>query len=593
MVLEAIRLLRRELQGKVPLIGFAGAPFTLASYAIEGGHSSELRPHEGASCTPIPRPGTGSRRSSPRSSGDYLRAQVEAGVEALQVFDSWIGALDAADYREFVLPHVRASSTAWTPAFHVIHFGTGTGHLLAAQREAGGDVIGLDWRTPLDEGWRAVGDGVAVQGNLDPTLLLGPRDRLLSRVDDVLRSAGGRPGHIFNLGHGILPATPVENVRAVVTVSTPTVVDVAIVGGGIGGLTAARVLNERGVPFVLLEASDSFGGVIRSERESGFSWEAGPDAILAQKPEGIALCRELGLGERLVPTNPVTKAVYVLRRGRLHPLPDGMMLAVPTRVMPFLTSGLFSWPGKVRMGLDLVIPRRRDNGDESIASFLRRRFGQESVDLLGEPLLAGIHSGDPERLSMKATFPRFVEMERRSGSLIRALMFVGRPPHGSPGSAFYSLDGGLTSLIEALVGRLPVASLRPSSPVTSVGRAGETFRIEIAGHDPVDARAVILASPPPRAAPLLGALDAVLSESLSAISCASTSTVVLGYRRSDIDHPLDGYGLLVPRLEGLRTTALSFVSTKFPAGRPKATCFSGPSSAGRGTPTCSIAAMRS
>jgi protoporphyrinogen/coproporphyrinogen III oxidase len=352
-------------------------------------------------------------------------------------------------------------------------------------------------------------------------------------------------------------------------VSTPTVVDVAIVGGGIGGLTAAHALNKRGVPFVLLEASDSFGGVIRSERESGFSWEAGPDAILAQKPEGVALCRELGLGERLVPTNPVTKAIYVLRRGRLHPLPEGMMLAVPTRVMPFLTSGLFSWPGKVRMGLDLLIPRRRENGDESIASFLRRRFGQESVDLLGEPLLAGIHSGDPERLSMRATFPRFVEMERRSGSLIRALMFVGRRPHGSPGSAFYSLDGGLTSLVQALVGRLPAPSLRPSTPVTSVGRAGETFRIEIAGHDPIDARAVVLASPPPRAAPLLGALDAALSESLSAISCASTSTVVLGYRRSDVDHPLDGYGLLVPRLEGLRTTALSFVSTKFPGRAPE------------------------
>ncbi len=346
-------------------------------------------------------------------------------------------------------------------------------------------------------------------------------------------------------------------------------VDVAIVGGGIGGLTAAHALQKRGLSFVLLEASDAFGGVIRSEQEAGFSWEAGPDAILAQKPEGIALCRELGLGDRLVPTNPDSKAVYVLRRGKLHPLPEGMMLAVPTRVLPFLTSRLFSWPGKLRMGLDLVIPPRRENGDESIASFLRRRFGQESVDLLGEPLLAGIHSGDPERLSMRATFGRFVDMERRSGSLIRGLMFVRRPPHGSHGSAFYSLEGGLVSLVRALVARLPAASLRTSAPAASVGRSGDAFRVEIAGRDPVDARAVIVASPPPRAAPILRALEPAVSEALAAIPCASTCTVVLGYRRVDVDHPLDGYGLLVPRTEGLRTTALSFVSTKFPGRAPE------------------------
>jgi uroporphyrinogen decarboxylase len=148
---------------------------------------------------------------------DYLRAQVEAGAQAVQLFDSWIGALDEADYREFVLPHVRRIFDALSDLdVPKIHFGTGTAHLLAAQREAGGTVIGVDWRTPLDEGWRLAGDGVAVQGNLDPTLLFAPRERLLARVDDVLRHAGGRPGHVFNLGHGILPGTPVEAVKAVV-----------------------------------------------------------------------------------------------------------------------------------------------------------------------------------------------------------------------------------------------------------------------------------------------------------------------------------------------------------------------------------------
>ncbi len=214
MVLEAIRLLRRELE--VPLIGFAGAPFTLASYAIEGGHSANFALTKAMMYGDAP---TWHRFAGLLAEivGDYLRAQVEAGAQALQVFDSWVGALDADDYREFVLPHVRSIFDRLRGLdVPVIHFGTGTGHLLELQRDAGGDVIGLDWRMPLDEGWRRIGYASGVQGNLDPTLLLAPRERLLARVDDVLARAARRPGHIFNLGHGILPMTPVENVRAVV-----------------------------------------------------------------------------------------------------------------------------------------------------------------------------------------------------------------------------------------------------------------------------------------------------------------------------------------------------------------------------------------
>ncbi len=214
MVLEAIRLLRREL--KVPLIGFAGAPFTLASYAIEGGHSNNFARTKGLM---YGEPETWHRFAGLLAEvvSDYLRAQVEAGAQAVQVFDSWIGALDEGDYREFVLPHVRRIFEGLEGLdVPQIHFGTGTGHLLAVQREAGGTVIGVDWRTPLDQGWERVGTDVAIQGNLDPTLLFAPRERLLARVDDVLRRAGGRPGHIFNLGHGILPGTPVESVKAVV-----------------------------------------------------------------------------------------------------------------------------------------------------------------------------------------------------------------------------------------------------------------------------------------------------------------------------------------------------------------------------------------
>jgi uroporphyrinogen decarboxylase len=214
VVLEAVRLLREELD--VPLIGFAGAPFTLASYAIEGGHSNNFALTKGLMYGD---PATWHRLAESLAAvvADYLRAQVEAGAQAVQLFDSWIGALDAADYREFVMPHVRRIFDALADVdVPKIHFGTATGHLLASQREAGGTVLGIDWRTPLDEGWRLAGEGVAVQGNLDPTLLFAPRDRLLARVDEVLRRAGGRAGHVFNLGHGILPGTPADAVKAVV-----------------------------------------------------------------------------------------------------------------------------------------------------------------------------------------------------------------------------------------------------------------------------------------------------------------------------------------------------------------------------------------
>jgi uroporphyrinogen decarboxylase len=199
----------------VPLIGFAGAPFTLASYAIEGGRSSHFARTK-ALMYEDPKTWHTLAAFLAEVVADYLRAQVEAGAQAVQLFDSWVGALDEADYRELVLPHVKRIFDALADLdVPTIHFGTGTGHLLAAQRDAGGSVIGIDWRTPLDEGWRRVGDGVAVQGNLDPTLLFAPRERLLARVDDVLRRAGSRPGHIFNLGHGILPGTPPSAVRAV------------------------------------------------------------------------------------------------------------------------------------------------------------------------------------------------------------------------------------------------------------------------------------------------------------------------------------------------------------------------------------------
>jgi uroporphyrinogen decarboxylase len=213
-VLETIRLLRRELEHRVPLIGFGGAPFTLAAYAIEGGPSTGYvltktfmyeQPHAW-------------HRLCGRFAEimtDYLRAQVEAGAQALQIFDSWAGTLGQSDYREFALPHTKRIFDGLADlGVPLIHFGVGTTAILPDLADAGGDVIGVDWRQRLDAAWTAIGSSRGVQGNLDPVLLLGPRDRLLAAADDIIDRAGGRPGHIFNLGHGVLPATPVENVRA-------------------------------------------------------------------------------------------------------------------------------------------------------------------------------------------------------------------------------------------------------------------------------------------------------------------------------------------------------------------------------------------
>jgi uroporphyrinogen decarboxylase len=211
-VLEAIRQIQRALAGRVPLIGFAGAPFTMASYAIEGGHSNNFARTKALM---YGHPDSWHRLCDKFATvvADYLVAQVEAGVDVVQLFDSWVGALGPADYREFALPHTKRIFQALQGRVPTIHFGTGTATMLDLMRDAGGDVIGADWRIPIDQAWERIGFDRGVQGNLDPTLLLGPVQRMFTQVDDILRRVGGRPGHIFNLGHGILPSTPVEHVQ--------------------------------------------------------------------------------------------------------------------------------------------------------------------------------------------------------------------------------------------------------------------------------------------------------------------------------------------------------------------------------------------
>jgi uroporphyrinogen decarboxylase len=211
-VLEAIEQIQHELDRRVPLIGFSGAPFTLASYAIEGGHSNNFAKTKALM---YGHPDAWHRLCDKLATvvADYANAQIDAGVDAFQIFDSWVGTLSAADYREFALPHTQRIFAAIGRRVPTIHFGTGTATILEDLREAGGDVIGVDWRSHLDEAWARIGHDRAVQGNLDPTLLLGPAPRMFRATDDILQRVGGRPGHIFNLGHGILPSTPLEHVQ--------------------------------------------------------------------------------------------------------------------------------------------------------------------------------------------------------------------------------------------------------------------------------------------------------------------------------------------------------------------------------------------
>ncbi|MBI2834464.1 MAG: protoporphyrinogen oxidase [Acidobacteria bacterium] len=343
-------------------------------------------------------------------------------------------------------------------------------------------------------------------------------------------------------------------------------VEVAIVGGGIAGLAAAFELQQRGIGFLLLEKRNRPGGVILTDRLDGFIVDAGPDALLVQKPAAIDLCRELGLGDRLVATKP-PRTAYILRRGRLHPLPESSVLGIPTGVGPLARSPLFSLAGKLRMSLDLVMrPPRSPASDESIARFIHRHFGDEAVTYLAEPLLAGIHAGDVERLSMRALFPRMLEAEARHGSLMRA--FRAARHHPAPEGAFCSLAGGLTEMVDALLSRIDAGRLRCGASVVAM-EARDTYILKLASGSSLRARAVIVAVPAFVAADLVKTLDRELSSLCGEIRYVSSATVALGYDADAIGIPLVGSGFVVPRVEPeRRLTAASWVSSKWPNRAP-------------------------
>ncbi len=361
---------------------------------------------------------------------------------------------------------------------------------------------------------------------------------------------------------------------------------VVVVGGGITGLTTAYRLVRAGhdgagrpLSVTLLEERPRLGGNIQTERRDGFVIDGGPDSFVVTRPQAANLCRELGLGDRMIGTTEKNRKVYIRQGGALHPLPEGLVLAIPSRVWPLAKSPLFSWPGKARMALDLLLPRRPEIGDESVGHFIRRRLGNEALERLAEPLLGGIYAGNVDSLSLRATFPQLLDLERKHRSLIRGAVAQraarkdqkGRPPP----SLFTSLLGGMGELVDALAAAIKKGGgeLRTSAGVASIhagalpGGKAAPFRLELqGGGEPLLADDVVLTTPAHAAATALDSYDRDLAARLRQVPYVSSAVVVFGFTRADVPHALDASGLIIPKGEKRRALAATFISSKW-AGR--------------------------
>jgi oxygen-dependent protoporphyrinogen oxidase len=306
--------------------------------------------------------------------------------------------------------------------------------------------------------------------------------------------------------------------------------------------------------------------------------EGGPDCFISEKPWALKLCKELGLEHEVIGTNQQTRRTFILCGGKLHEIPEGFMLLAPTSLWPFVTSSLFSLPGKARMGLDLILPRKKSDAEESLAAFVRRRLGREALERIAEPLVAGIHAGDPETMSLKSTFPRFIDLEREYRSLIwgmkqRKKQFANITPRYT---MFITLKDGMEGMASALKNSLPHDICATGQEVVKIEQKADKsakkplYRLSIKGKKrPLEADVVVLATPAFTAARLLQGMARDIAGQLNTIPYVSTATINLAYERSQIGHPLDGYGFVVPRLEGHRIMAATFSSVKFASRAPK------------------------
>lgn len=358
---------------------------------------------------------------------------------------------------------------------------------------------------------------------------------------------------------------------------------ILVIGGGIAGLAAAHHARElaarRGesVDVRVLDAGQRPGGVIETGRREGVLWEGGPDSFITEKPAALALARRLGMEGAVIGTNRRFQQSFVARGGRLHPTPEGFYLLAPTKLGPLFRTRLLSWPGKARAALEFFLPPRRGGGDETLASFVRRRFGREVLDQLAQPMVAGIYSADPEELSLRATFPRFLDMEARGGvirSLLAARRRAAAVPAGTSGpryGLFATFRDGVGSLVDRLAGVLGPDVYQGGRRVTRLEKtaAGWTATDHTGDTHPADG--VILACAAPLAGALLRPWDARLGALLSEIPYGAVATVNVAVRRDRLRHPLNGFGFVVPANEKRVVTGCTFSSVKFEGRAPEDT----------------------
>lgn len=354
---------------------------------------------------------------------------------------------------------------------------------------------------------------------------------------------------------------------------------IAIIGGGVAGLSAAlkvrRAMDEgEDVEFVLYEKDERLGGKILTEKVDGFTIDGGPDCYLSEKPWVGQTAKALGIDSDLIGSNDEKKKTFIFVKNRFHLLPDGVIMMVPTKFVPFATTTLFSWPAKFRMGMDLLIPKKKDPSDETLASFVKRRLGRECLDHLAEPLVGGIHASDPETTSLEATFPRFLDMEQKSGSLIRGFLAARKdaprpapPAPGAPKRTFFmSFKDGMQELTDAIADAAGRERIHTGVAVAGITResGGRRYRLAfVDGREQDVADSVVIATEGWAAARLTKDVDPEMSAALAEIPHTSCATVSMAFKRADIAHPLDWFGFVVPQVEKRNIMASTFSSTKW------------------------------
>jgi len=347
-----------------------------------------------------------------------------------------------------------------------------------------------------------------------------------------------------------------------------------IIGGGISGLSTAYYLAKAGVRPTILEKAPRMGGVIQTTVQQECVLEGGPDGFMAAKPAAMSLIRELGLAGEVIGSNDHSRVTYIVKKGRLIPMPDGLMMMVPTKIMPLVGTPLLSWGTKIRMGLEFLRRPKGRQPDRSVYDFLMDHYGQESVDYLAEPLLAGVYGGDPREMSVNSVLARFVEIEAKYGSLTRGVLAQPRPKSSGSNSFLLTLKGGLGQLIDAL---RPFADVMHGK-AEALEEHANGYRVRVDG-DWIEAQNVVLAASARDGAKLLGATQRELADLLAAIPYTTSITLALGYEKSTFDHPLAGHGFLVPKRERKYILGCTWVGNKFdhrvPDDKVVVRCFMG------------------